>query len=288
MDTYKPLRTAVATVFAVIVLAAIAGAGIDYFGLYNVAATHEHANVLYHFLHGVMRRSVSARADDIQVPDLDNPRQLDNGFVLFREHCLQCHGAPGVAPHAFAFGLRPMPPDLVSPAKDWPSSHLYWVIKYGIKMTAMPAWEHRLSEQDMWALTAFLKRLPTMSPADYRQWNMRLPPAGDASAATAPPPGKLGNARAGRHAVDEYLCATCHQIPGVAGADSTVGPPLAGIGRRKYIGGVLPNTPENMVRWLHDPQQVKPGSAMPNLRIREQDAADIAAFLYTLDQTSPQ
>jgi cytochrome c1 len=70
----------------------------------------------------------------------------------------------------------------------------------------------------------------------------------------------------------------------VAGADATVGPTLAGIGARAYIGGSLPNTRENMMRWLRDPQQVKPGTAMPNLHIREGDVADIAAFLETLDK----
>ncbi len=288
MDTYRPLRTAAATVFAVVVLAAIAGGVVAYFGLYNVAATHEHANVLYHLLHTVMRRSVGARADDIPVPNLDNPHRLDNGLVLFRKHCVQCHGAPGVSPNAFAFGLRPAPPDLVSPAKEWQPSHLYWVIKYGVKMTAMPAWEYQVSEQDLWDLTAFLKRLPSLSPEDYRQWNTRLPPAGETPVATVIPASSLGNVMAGRRAIDEYLCATCHQIPGVVGGDSTVGPPLGGIGTRKYIGGMLPNSPENMLRWLRDPQQIKPGSAMPNLHIREKDARDIAAYLYTLNQTSPQ
>ena len=63
-----------------------------------------------------------------------------------------------------------------------------------------------------------------------------------------------------------------------------VGPPLAGIARRAFIAGVLPNTDDNMVRWLRAPQQIDPRSAMPTLGLGAQDAADIAAFLRTLDQ----
>jgi cytochrome c1 len=74
----------------------------------------------------------------------------------------------------------------------------------------------------------------------------------------------------------------------VAGADKTVGPPLAGMATRAYIAGVLDNTPDNMLRWLRDPQQIKPRSAMPNLHIREKDVRDIAAYLYTLDQPAPK
>jgi cytochrome c len=68
----------------------------------------------------------------------------------------------------------------------------------------------------------------------------------------------------------------------VPGADGLVGPPLAGIASRAYIGGVAPNTPENMVRWLMDPPALAPRTAMPNLGVAPSDARDMAAYLYTL------
>lgn len=95
-------------------------------------------------------------------------------------------------------------------------------------------------------------------------------------------PDPAGDAEAGRRALSQYLCATCHRIPGVTGANKHVGPPLDGIGSRKYLAGVLTNTPENMIRWLQGPQQVDPLSAMPDLGVREQDARDMAAYLSTL------
>jgi cytochrome c1 len=78
-----------------------------------------------------------------------------------------------------------------------------------------------------------------------------------------------------------YGCGACHTIPGIRGADATVGPPLGGFGDRRTVGGVLPNTPENLVRWLRDPQAVSPGTLMPNLGLGEPQARDIAAYLYS-------
>lgn len=92
----------------------------------------------------------------------------------------------------------------------------------------------------------------------------------------------IGNAGAGRALIAESGCATCHAVPGVAGASGRIGPALDGFGRRSYIAGVLLNTPPNLVAWLVSPQSIKPGNAMPNLGLSRKDAADMAAYLYTL------
>lgn len=91
-----------------------------------------------------------------------------------------------------------------------------------------------------------------------------------------------GNPTRGRAAIEHYGCATCHTIPGVRGADSLVGPPLTQIASRSYIGGVLTNSPENMIRWIRDPRGVDNLTAMPNLGVTDRDARDIASYLYTL------
>ena len=80
----------------------------------------------------------------------------------------------------------------------------------------------------------------------------------------------------------KYGCQSCHTIPGVVGADGLVGPPLAGIASRSYIGGVLTNAPDNMLRWIRDPKAVDPLTAMPNTGVTESDARHIVAYLYTL------
>jgi len=86
----------------------------------------------------------------------------------------------------------------------------------------------------------------------------------------------------GALAIRQYGCGTCHTIPGIPGARATVGPELAGISGRPYIAGVLTNTPTNLIRWIHHPQQVDPLTAMPDVGLTEPAARDIASYLYTL------
>jgi len=91
-----------------------------------------------------------------------------------------------------------------------------------------------------------------------------------------------GDADRGRELMRAYGCGSCHSIPGVSGADGLVGPPLGGMASRSYIGGVLPNTPDNMLRWLRDPRGVDSLTAMPNVGVTPSDARHLAAYLYTL------
>ncbi|HEX2197917.1 MAG TPA: c-type cytochrome, partial [Burkholderiales bacterium] len=121
--------------------------------------------------------------------------------------------------------------------------------------------------------------LPAMSrltPEQYAKLPLVPPPALSESRE-----GQASAAR-GERAINQYACVTCHEIPGIVGANAPVGPPLAGIASRVMLGGVLPNSPDNMVRWLREPQKIAPGTAMPDLGVTEQDARDIAAYLATL------
>ncbi len=88
-----------------------------------------------------------------------------------------------------------------------------------------------------------------------------------------------GDAEAGRRYIEEYGCGSCHAIPGVDGADSVVGPPLDNIGARRVLAGRLANTPQNMILWIMDPQEVEPGTAMPDMGVESDEARDIAAYL---------
>jgi cytochrome c len=86
----------------------------------------------------------------------------------------------------------------------------------------------------------------------------------------------------GSEAIQRYGCGACHDIPGVPGATSLVGPPLTHFGHRAYVAGHFPNTPINVIAWIRHPQQLDPGTAMPEMDVTPEDAADIAAYLYTL------
>jgi len=90
-----------------------------------------------------------------------------------------------------------------------------------------------------------------------------------------------GDPRRGEAMFIQYGCGSCHALKNVRDATGMVGPPLDGIALREIIAGHLANKPENMERWIRDPQQVSPGTAMPDLNVGQQDARDIIAFLYT-------
>jgi cytochrome c len=90
------------------------------------------------------------------------------------------------------------------------------------------------------------------------------------------------DAERGRLLLRQFGCGGCHVIPGVAAAQGKVGPPLGGVARRVYLGGVMPNTPENMASFIREPQKADPRSAMPGLGVTEEHARDMVAYLYSL------
>jgi cytochrome c len=91
-----------------------------------------------------------------------------------------------------------------------------------------------------------------------------------------------GDPAKGIAAIEKYGCGGCHTIPGVEGANATVGPPLANIASRKILGGHLENTPDNMRKWIQNPQKIDPKNVMPDMGVTDDDARNITAYLYTL------
>lgn len=91
-----------------------------------------------------------------------------------------------------------------------------------------------------------------------------------------------GDANRGAEVIDQYRCGACHVIPGIRDARGEVGPPLTGFGDRTFVGGEVPNTPQNLIQWIRSPKSIEPGTAMPDLGVTDQQARDVAAYLYTL------
>jgi cytochrome c1 len=96
------------------------------------------------------------------------------------------------------------------------------------------------------------------------------------------PPAPVGDVGRGQLLITTYGCGSCHEIPGIAGANGLSGPPLDHMAARTIIAGYLPNTAPNMQRWIETPQAVAPGNAMPNLGLDDRDAKDVTAYLYSL------
>jgi mono/diheme cytochrome c family protein len=264
------------SIFIVLVLLLGSATAFIYSGLYDISATNQHLALTYYAIRKTMERSVGRRAQDIETPPLGAPAQLARGLALYRSHCVQCHGGPGIAPQPFALGLTPLPTPLARSGRDRTPAYLFWVVKQGIKMTGMPAWKYRMPDDDIWAIVAFMKSLPLLSVADYMA--LQAPPALPRVDDRVEKP----NVERGKDAAKHYGCIGCHTIPGLVGPEAGLGPPLDGIAARAMLGGVLPNSLDNMVLWLRAPQAFSPHSAMPMLGVTERDARDIAAFLDTL------
>lgn len=90
-----------------------------------------------------------------------------------------------------------------------------------------------------------------------------------------------GDPARGEAAISRYGCGSCHTVAGISSAHGLVGPPLTGVRDRMYIAGMLPNGPANLIHWIRDPKSVNPKTAMPTLGLSQQDAADVAAYLYS-------
>ncbi|MGA0572758.1 c-type cytochrome [Variovorax sp. VNK109] len=295
------LATIAATLLATALLGAAAGLAVVYGGLYNVASTEQHLQPTFSLLETAMRQSVRLRARDIETPPLTDERMVLRGAACFRDRCVQCHGAPGVAQSDIGQGMQPLPGPLVDARKRWQPRELYWLTRHGIRMSGMPAWEFRLTDDEMWSIVAFLQRLPDLNATQYAQLSGTMTPVARTGAATAASNGgaaascgvglvanapvtaqALPDAQRGQRALYQYACNSCHSIPGITGSNPHVGPPLKGFASRSMIAGKLANTPDNLALWLRETQVVKPGTAMPQLGVTQRDAIDIAAYLGTL------
>lgn len=107
--------------------------------------------------------------------------------------------------------------------------------------------------------------------------------AGCTAPLQSPTPAAVGDVERGRQALMDYGCVACHAVPGLPVAQGNAGHPLGGLANRQVIAGRLPNDPENLARWIRDPQGISPGNAMPDLGVTEADARDMAAFLSSPD-----
>ena len=272
------IKTVAATLALSALGAAVGGWIVLRGGYYHIGATRQHFQWAHTLLEQGMHESVRHHAREVTPPagfDATAPQTLRRGAGLYRDHCVTCHGAPAVPPSDIGKSMQPVPGPLVDAARHWQLREMYWITRHGIKMSGMPAWEYRLSDADLWAVAGFLGKLPHLSPQAYAAITAQ---AGEQRPAPMPVRGGA-DAQRGKLALTQYACQACHLIPGVTGPDTHVGPQLKDLARRKFIAGSLPNTHDNLVRWIRDPAQLQPLTAMPQMDVTESDARDMAAYL---------
>lgn len=247
-------------------------------GAYSTAATKQHFAVTYRLLEVGLRYSVARYADDIVVPDLRRVADINVGHACYRQYCQQCHGAPGVARDPLGRGQLPSPSSLSQSAREWPAAHLFYVTQQGVRMSGMPAWEYRISTEGLWSTVAYLKAMPFMTVTEHRE----LEAASAAESCPAPATAKAYSREGTQIMFRQYACDNCHIIAGMVGPKTHVGPSLENWRERKYIAGILPNTRDNLVRWIVAPQSISPHTMMPDLDVIEPHAEHMARYLMTV------
>jgi mono/diheme cytochrome c family protein len=153
-------------------IGAVVAAGFFFGGFYSVAGTAYEPEIVKSVLVRVRTASIARHAKDPAPANLEEAATIQAGARQFIAHgCATCHGAPGVDWTKFSEGMHPDPPGLKDVVDERTPSELFWVIKNGINMTGMPSFALAgAKDEELWQVVAFLKKLPTVSDADFKTW----------------------------------------------------------------------------------------------------------------------
>lgn len=208
-------------------VAAIGATAVAVSGVIGITASGGHWSVTETFLHFSKRRSVVTHALRIAEPPLDDPALIMRGAGQYDLGCRPCHGATAGDIPRLARTMLPPPPDLNERIHLWRPRELFYIVKHGIKLTGMPAWPSQQRDDEVWAMVAFLRRLPEMGAAEYQRLargESILP--FDLGTEVAPPPEIVAES-----------CARCHGLDG-NGRGNPAFPVLAGQ-RAEYLDRAL-------------------------------------------------
>src|SRR5688572_16749817 len=129
-------------------------------GVVPIAASSGHWWITDRFLHFAMRRSIVTHSLFVTAPPLMDPALVTRGAGHYELACRPCHGSPDLERPPIAQGMTPAPPYLPPLVAEWQPRHLFYVVKHGVKFTGMPAWPTQNRDDEVWAMVAFLERLP--------------------------------------------------------------------------------------------------------------------------------
>tara|TARA_R110002072_G_scaffold148762_2_gene296333 strand:- start:93 stop:662 length:570 start_codon:yes stop_codon:yes gene_type:complete len=153
-----------------------------YSGIYPMGADVQHNKLTYWLLETVREQSIANAASNIAVPPLNDPELLLLGGPDYNEMCVACHLKPGIEQSDMSIGLYPAPPNLSQRADEHGHNHAeeghgnseqslrrqFWIIKHGVKASGMPAWGPTHDDSRIWAMVAFLQKLPELTPEQYQ------------------------------------------------------------------------------------------------------------------------
>lgn len=163
----RPLSTALSALAILGLVASAALAWYVFSGRYNIAATEPHFGPVRSALEKVYHASVRRQAADIEPPSLDRAREAE-GATLYATHCSRCHALPGAERSAWAKAMRPGSPHLPRDGTKFDTPEIYWLVRYGVRMSAMPPWGETLSDEEMWSVAAVVSKMP-ITEEDYQE-----------------------------------------------------------------------------------------------------------------------
>ena len=150
-------------------LAALGAVAFIYLGVYNIAADEPHTPAVYSVLERLRNQSIQAHARGISPPaDLASAQRVSVGAGLYGEMCSGCHLGPGVEKSEMSQGLYPQAPELARVGQRLTPGQQFWIIKHGVKLSAMPAWGKTHPDPLIWDMVAFVRKLPGMTPEQYK------------------------------------------------------------------------------------------------------------------------
>lgn len=165
-----------------LLVAVILAIGFIYSGIYPIGADNKHNALTFWMLETLRTKSIARAAKDIDVPPLNDPLLLLSGGADYNDMCAGCHLAPGQTENDMTLGLYPSPPNLTLTADQHDHDHgegshddpsviarqQFWVIKHGIMASGMAAFGPTHDDDRIWAMVAFLQKLPELTPAQYQ------------------------------------------------------------------------------------------------------------------------
>lgn len=156
------------TLVAMAAAGPVLAAAFVYSGAYDIGADAPHTQLVFSLISELRDRSIVTRAKAITPPpDLETPDRIAAGAEIYGGVCKTCHLAPGMGKTDTHAGLYPRPPQLAYGDALTPAQQ-FWVIKHGLKMTGMPAWGRSYQDEEIWDLVAFIRKMPGLTPDQYR------------------------------------------------------------------------------------------------------------------------
>lgn len=218
-------RGAILGVIAAAAAVLILGGMVFVSGIAPIKASSRHWPITEWLLHTGMKRSVATHTLGIKAPALDDPDLILKGAGHYEIGCRPCHGSPSLHQPPIAFMMTPHPPYLPPRIGQWKPEELFYIVKHGVKFTAMPAWPALERDDEVWAMVAFMRKFPELDEAAYRQL-----------AYGEPRPGAAMEAMEGAEQIPQaalQTCMRCHGREGIARGTGAF-PNLAGQ-RTEYL-----------------------------------------------------